>query len=231
MTITASDLVGLARQINEEHTACETSYGHALSHAFEAGRLLIEAKERVGHGRFMDWVRDSVAFSHDTADNYMRLARNSEKLGAANSERVRNMSIREALRQIAPPRPPKPTAEDAASLLRGAGGSIPKPSGERPGGTAVGRAEPREGVATPSQPETHRPSGAGNAVVVSEWDARGENRYQRARSLWQQIGHALDEGHDGHLSRYAIAETFRMAQQDARELMEVLSDLAFGFER
>jgi hypothetical protein len=40
----------------------------------EIGRLLIEAKEQVGHGEWGKWLSVNVAYSEDTAQNYMKLA-------------------------------------------------------------------------------------------------------------------------------------------------------------
>lgn len=46
---------------------------NVLMNAVEIGRLLTEAKTRVGHGNWGAWLRDNVAYSVSTAENMMRL--------------------------------------------------------------------------------------------------------------------------------------------------------------
>jgi predicted transcriptional regulator len=73
----------------------ELAWEDALDHAIRAGELLIEAKELVKHGEWMNWVKENFPGSHDLANKYMRLA--------ANSERVMNsFTMREALAALSP---------------------------------------------------------------------------------------------------------------------------------
>ncbi len=48
-TAPAKNLVGLAKRISHHHAECLKSFGSALRHAYECGRLLNEAKSR-SHG-------------------------------------------------------------------------------------------------------------------------------------------------------------------------------------
>jgi phage N-6-adenine-methyltransferase len=80
----------LAAEIRREMAAAEESWGEAVAHAVRAGELLIEAKLRVRHGEWLPWLNANFPGSEDTAENCMKLARNSE--------RVRNLpSVRKAL--------------------------------------------------------------------------------------------------------------------------------------
>ena len=54
-----------------------------IDHAVRCGELLIEQKKAVGHGKFGQWVKDHLKFSHDTANDYMKLA------GKPKNERAR----------------------------------------------------------------------------------------------------------------------------------------------
>lgn len=49
----------------------------------EGGRRLVEAKRRLKHGQWQEWLKANFSFSQDTAANYMKLA---ERFGGAKSE-------------------------------------------------------------------------------------------------------------------------------------------------
>ncbi len=84
----------LSVQIMIEHEAVRRGLLDTLTHAKRAGDLLNRAKDQMAHGTFMRWVRDDCGFSsHDTPNLYMRVARDWDWI-AANSERVRNFSLR-----------------------------------------------------------------------------------------------------------------------------------------
>lgn len=70
--IAESEAEEIAVQINaiKRQTAA-----NVLMNAVEIGRLLVEAKNRVGHGNWGAWLRDNVAYSISTAENMMRLYR------------------------------------------------------------------------------------------------------------------------------------------------------------
>ena len=88
--ITARDR--LAHRIRVEHAAVGRNLRDSLVHARAAGTLLIQAKAKFRHGFFMAWVKEACQFSHATANIYMRIARQWERI-AANSERVVNLSL------------------------------------------------------------------------------------------------------------------------------------------
>lgn len=95
-------LVALAEQIVREHKLCVASYRYGLRHAIVCGRLLIEAKAQVPHGEWLDWLRANFNASERAAQGYMRLAREP------NPQRVADMSVRNALEELADPRKPGP---------------------------------------------------------------------------------------------------------------------------
>jgi hypothetical protein len=63
-----------AERINREHELCQRAYRDALAHALEAGRLLLDAKAKLPHGRFMPWIEKHFAGSQRTANVYKQLA-------------------------------------------------------------------------------------------------------------------------------------------------------------
>jgi hypothetical protein len=57
----------LAREINTEHTACESAANATVTHALRAGGLLTEVKGRLSHGQFGPWLPKNFAGSSRTA--------------------------------------------------------------------------------------------------------------------------------------------------------------------
>jgi hypothetical protein len=91
----------LAREIGEEHHKAEQCVTQSLEHARMAGLKLIAAKKKLEHGEFMPWVKTQCAFDHSTANLYMKIARDWATLELkANSERVRNLSLRQAAKLV-----------------------------------------------------------------------------------------------------------------------------------
>ena len=86
-------LFELADCINHEHLQCEQAFGSMLQHAKTAGEYLIQAKNQVPHGGWMDWVAQNCKFKLRTATNYMNVAKAWDEI--SNSQRVAN--LREAL--------------------------------------------------------------------------------------------------------------------------------------
>jgi N6-adenosine-specific RNA methylase IME4 len=88
----SNSLTDLAARIRAEHQAVGRWFKRTLQHAFEAGFMLIKAKEQLkeqyGHGHWMPWVRDHCRMPHSTALLYMRLAEHEIEIrNVANSVR------------------------------------------------------------------------------------------------------------------------------------------------
>lgn len=71
-----------------------------LTFYFEAGRRLNEAKKRVGHGNWQNWLAQHFSASDDTANNYMKLAR---RFGEQKPETFRNLNPATAIKLLALP--------------------------------------------------------------------------------------------------------------------------------
>lgn len=97
-------LLDLATQINAEHDAAGAAMSSALSHAVNAGRLLIEAKGTVDHGEWADWLSDNVTFTDRTARRYVQLATQLPELEAISGHAVSDLPVREALKLLAKPK-------------------------------------------------------------------------------------------------------------------------------
>lgn len=94
------DMQHLAEQANAAHRRAGRSF---LDAAREAGEALVQAKTRLGHGRFLGWVVSHCEFSPRTATDYMRVAERWTELEAflatnANRQRATDFSLRVAVR-------------------------------------------------------------------------------------------------------------------------------------
>jgi len=92
-------LTVISADINREHRLANAAAQTAISHAINAGELLIEAKAKVSHGEWLPWLNANCELSERTARNYMRVAR----LPEAKRQRVADMPLRQALETIAEP--------------------------------------------------------------------------------------------------------------------------------
>lgn len=97
----------IADEINAEH---ERAYGkarEALEHARRAGELLLQAKAGMQHGEWLPWLTAHCSFSERTAQGYMRLARDWDKL-QSKSATVADLGLRDALDLLAAPQSAEP---------------------------------------------------------------------------------------------------------------------------
>lgn len=67
----------------------------------EIGRRLAEAKSMVGHGGWLDFLRNETEFSQPSANRFMRIAK--EYGGNANQSALNDLSVTNALRLLAVP--------------------------------------------------------------------------------------------------------------------------------
>ena len=114
--MTTKLLKSLAGRINDTHAAAGASFQAGVQRAMDAGRLLIEAKEKVGHGEWLPWLRANCEFSERTAQAYMRVAKRAGEL-EANPQRVADLPLREALALLTAPQPQEPTVEGGSESI------------------------------------------------------------------------------------------------------------------
>jgi hypothetical protein len=69
----------LAEKANREHSQAQGAAGQAVKHSIEAGGLLLKAKEEVGHGNFIKWIKENFEGSERVARKYMRLATGADQ--------------------------------------------------------------------------------------------------------------------------------------------------------
>jgi len=95
-------LAELAARIRAEHKAAAVAVTKGVSHAIAAGELLIEAKARLKHSRWLPWLRDHCAMAQRTAQLYMQCARARKEI-EANPQRVADLSLRGVANLLASP--------------------------------------------------------------------------------------------------------------------------------
>jgi hypothetical protein len=111
MTLEINSLADLGTRINEAHHLAIQHAGKAIEHAIACGQMLIAAKAKVPHGKWLPWLRENITFSERSAQGYMRIA---EKV----PHQIRNgvsdfTSLRGALHALAIPRRDRREAIDA----------------------------------------------------------------------------------------------------------------------
>jgi N-acetylglutamate synthase/N-acetylornithine aminotransferase len=99
--IRSNSLTDLAARIRAEHEAAAAALNQGLQHAIAAGKLLIEAKKEIPHGQWLPWLKANCAISERTGQAYMRVARSFGKLDETKTQRVADLSFRDALISLA----------------------------------------------------------------------------------------------------------------------------------
>lgn len=79
----------------------------------EIGKLLIQAKGRLEHGEWGEWLRRQFAWSQDTAERFINVA---EVFGETNSAPLRNLDA-SALYELARPSTPQEARDTVAGLI------------------------------------------------------------------------------------------------------------------
>jgi hypothetical protein len=125
-------LENLATEINAAHALVEGYIRAATPHAVRAGELLEKAKASIPHGEWGAWLAKNCTFSGRTAQIYMRLARELPKLDPAKAQRVADLPLREAMKELAERYPEgsgelhvqEKIIEEGLPLLREAGDAL-----------------------------------------------------------------------------------------------------------
>ena len=90
----------LAEEANLYTARGDDCLKQGLTYYFAAGRRLNEAKSRLEHGQWQNWLAENFSSSADTASNYMKLAR---RFGESKSETFRNLGLATAIKLLALP--------------------------------------------------------------------------------------------------------------------------------
>lgn len=110
----------LAAKIRAGVANTAASVRHSVDQAAEVGRLLDEAKGRVGHGNWLNWLRVNCHLSERSAQGYMRISRNRAELDSK-AQSVADLTISGALSLLSEPKPEPALVRDAIVI----GDSVP----------------------------------------------------------------------------------------------------------
>jgi hypothetical protein len=116
----------LASKIRAEYAQVCKSFGNGILHALEAGRLLLEAKSAVPHGRWLAWLAQNCDLPPRTANRYMRLAKHPTPLLEADPSRVADLSLRAADALLTKHKSPKTNTDKAQDAVRSEQKSLDK---------------------------------------------------------------------------------------------------------
>lgn len=83
-------------EIHRRHEAAAAFARDALGCAIRCGELLQQVKDQVGHGKWLPWLEANCEFSERTAQVYLKLAAEQQKIAA-----TADLTISGALKQIA----------------------------------------------------------------------------------------------------------------------------------
>lgn len=111
-------LSSLAQRINEANQNAHDSSKKAIYYAIECGDALINAKSLVKHGEWQSWLKNNCEVSERTAQNYMKLATEYPSIEDAKAQRVADLSIREAIKELSKPKE-KPLTLDTDWMPKG----------------------------------------------------------------------------------------------------------------
>jgi hypothetical protein len=116
----AVDFKALAKQINDAHAVVVSSARTALSKAIACGEALIAARDAVGDGMWLVWLRKNLTFSDRTAQVYIQLAENKLVLESwlkDNAQSTAEQSMAAALRHLRGTPPQRKSVEDRTTKL------------------------------------------------------------------------------------------------------------------
>jgi hypothetical protein len=112
----SNSLVDLAARIRVEHDGARAAAKRGVEHAIAAGQLLIEAKAKLQHGQWTNWLQEHCGLPDRTARAYMRVAKHQKRLAAENGS-VADLSLRAALEALTTHLPSdEPSAEERLAL-------------------------------------------------------------------------------------------------------------------
>jgi len=114
----ASEIEELTQRANHLASECQEAIQQVVWYAVECGELLQQIKARLGHGGWLQWLREDWQHSERTAERYMQVAANRSLI-----EKEQPESLRQAVALIveakgtAKPKPePKPEPRPAVTV-------------------------------------------------------------------------------------------------------------------
>lgn len=223
----------LVDEINRRHHEVEQHARATLESAIECGRLLAAAKGRLPHGGWLPWLSEHFDGSERTAQTYMRLHEHGDELLRArdgNPQRVADLSLRAALRDISAPREPRADPEHLHRIFPGL-----RPADDDAGAAEQPTPARAPASSTPSAPaDPQDPPVTVDAEVMLDppaiLDAAQQRQWDRADDALAAVRELMIEAADGDLAPLSVSGALRDASHKARSLAGLLEGLAGAIE-
>jgi hypothetical protein len=188
-----ADLDELAQRIKEEHSTVAIALQQGFMHASAAGELLIQAKAKVGHGKWLSWLREECEISVRTASLYMRLAKNRGRIEDQIGNAVADLTLRGAMKLLSPPRQSDPHSEETAEGSAGTVAASADPLAIKDNRKTLKMkrrccALNADGPSIPSigNPSSADPAPSNSAEPPALRRTDGEGNYEALKSRWVQ---------------------------------------------
>jgi len=231
----AADLDQLAGRIMGAQLAIERAAGEIIQHAMTAGDALLAAQAQVPDGEWEQWLRSKCQLSRRSAYDYMRLARHRPKIEEHLCSIAAHLSLRGALRLIAPPRAsedPKPAPVVITADLCGTGLTVKdgklvdQATGQLAGDDDIGPDSVGEIARKEARAEEIKANRRREIANRTDADERCRLRYRiKVRALIDEFGSAMEDfivvALVGHASRIHHRPERRDDEED-RELAEAV---------
>jgi len=120
-----------ASEITRLHGEIESSLNRSVERAIRIGELLLAEKQRLGHGKFLPWIKSSLPFTERTAQKYMQVYS-----GQADLKCESGSYLTDAYRLTAPKARPSQGPPGSRSPLKTPG---PRTTRQRPNRGSSGR--------------------------------------------------------------------------------------------
>jgi len=113
-----SEIEELTQQANHLASQCQEAIQQMVWRAVECGEVLWEAKEKLGHGKWLQWLSEDWQHSERTAERYMQLAANRGLLEQRQPESLRQaVALIVEAKGTGKPKPePKPEPRPAVTV-------------------------------------------------------------------------------------------------------------------
>jgi hypothetical protein len=113
-----SEIEELTQRANHLASECQEAIQQLVWRAVECGEVLWEAKEKLGHGKWLQWLSEDWQHSERTAERYMQLAANRGLLEQRQPESLRQaVALIVESKGTAKPKPePRPEPRPAVTV-------------------------------------------------------------------------------------------------------------------
>jgi hypothetical protein len=96
------NLVLLAKQIKDEYAKLQTLQKSTEEARKAFGKMLVDAKDKVGHGKFGKWIEENCSITHRTANRYMLLAEEPKLDSVSNLPTAQSSNTTDKAQSAAP---------------------------------------------------------------------------------------------------------------------------------